>query len=81
MPHTERARGLMREWGCDTDKMDPIIYRRAGVTSTEFPVYTGDIEMPFRAGYEKSGDIIIRQTDPLPMTVLALTIDVGVHNG
>jgi hypothetical protein len=68
------------EWGSDVDKLDPIIYRRAGVTTDEFPMFTGDIEMPFRSGYSRGGDIIIRQADPLPMTILALTLDVGVAN-
>lgn len=65
------------EWGSDSSALDPIVYRRAGVTTTEFPVFTGDLEMPFRAGYERSGDVIVQQSDPLPMTVLALTLDIG----
>lgn len=69
------------EWGADTDKMNPIVYRDAGQTSTEFPMFTGDRKMPFRAGYERSGDVIIRQTDPYPMTIVALTLDVGVESG
>lgn len=68
------------EWGYSTSTMNPFVFRKAGQTSAEFPVFTGDIPMPFRAGYEKSGDLIIRQTNPLPMTVVALTLEVGVAN-
>jgi len=68
------------EWGADTDKMNPIVYRDAGQTSAEFPMFTGDRKMPFRAGYERSGDVIVRQPDPYPMTIVALTLEVGAAN-
>ena len=35
-----------------------------------------EISMP--GGYSREGDIIIRQTQPLPMTALSLTLEVGI---
>lgn len=67
------------EWGENINKMNPIIYRKEGQTSAEFPLTTDDIEMAFQGGQSRSGDVIIRQTDPVPMTVLAMYLDVEVN--
>lgn len=40
-------------------------------------LFAGELEVPMPGGYSRTGDIIVRQTDPLPMTVLSLTLDVG----
>jgi hypothetical protein len=42
-------------------------------------LFTGDKDVPVGGGYEREGNIVIRQADPLPMTVLALTMDVGAY--
>jgi hypothetical protein len=63
-----------------TNDIDSLVYLDEGDTGTEFPLTTNDIEMTIPSGYERAGDIIIRQTDPLPMTVLALTLDLGAAN-
>ncbi len=68
------------EWGQDTDNMNPIVYREAGQTSAEFPLTTDDVDMVFEGGHSRSGDIVIRQTDPVPMTLLALYLDVNVED-
>jgi len=67
------------EWGSSTDNLNPIVYRKAGESSAEFPLTTDDIEMDFEGEYDKSGTVIVRQTDPVPMTVLALSLDVQVE--
>ena len=36
------------------------------------PLFTGDKEIPIMARYSKEGNVTIKQTQPLPMTVLAL---------
>lgn len=43
-------------------------------------LFTGHKEVPMPGGYSRVGDIIVRQTLPLPMTVVSLTLDVGVAN-
>lgn len=67
------------EWGSTTSNLNPIVYRKAGETSAEFPLTTGDIEMDFEGENDRSGDVIVRQTDPVPTTVLALYLDVQVE--
>ncbi|MCK5017544.1 MAG: hypothetical protein KAS32_10795 [Candidatus Peribacteraceae bacterium] len=66
--------------GPSTTNMDNIVYREAGEGGDEFPYFTGDLEVSLPGGYSRGGDIVITQNQPLPMTVLALTIDVGASN-
>ncbi len=66
--------------GPDTSNLDNIIYRDAGASGEEFPYFTGDREISLTGGYSRQGEIVVRQDQPLPMTVLALTLDVGVAN-
>ena len=40
-------------------------------------LFTGVLEMNMPGGYSRAGDITVRQTEPLPMTVLSLTLDMG----
>jgi len=40
-------------------------------------LFSGEKELSMPGGYSRTGDIIVRQTNPLPMTVLSLTLDVG----
>ena len=68
------------KWGAATDKMNPLVFRKAGQVTAEFPMFTGDIDMPFRGGWDKEGDLIIQQPDPYPMTIVALTLEVGAAN-
>ncbi len=58
--------------------MYPINYSAEGESTTE--LFTGDITMPFDGGYTRQGDVIIIQDEPLPMTLLSLTLDIGAHN-
>jgi hypothetical protein len=36
------------------------------------PLFTGDKEISFPSGYDNDAKIVIRQTQPLPMTILAI---------
>lgn len=66
--------------GPDTSNLDNIVYRKAGASGEEFPYFTGDLEISLPGGYSRQGNIVVRQSEPLPMTVLALTVDVGAAN-
>ncbi len=66
--------------GPDTSNLDAIVYRAAGESGDEFPFFSGDREISLPGGYSRQGNIVVRQTQPLPMTVLALTIDIGASN-
>jgi hypothetical protein len=39
---------------------------------TAVPMFTGDKEISFPAGYENEAQVVIQQSQPLPMTVLAI---------
>jgi hypothetical protein len=59
--------------GPDVAQLEPIIYRDAtDLMDTTPPLLTGDIEVNFTGGYSRLGIILIRQEQPLPLTVLSL---------
>ena len=61
------------EVGPDLNNMESIPFRSsAQLMDTAIPVYTGDKEVEFRGNYETDGYIYVRQTQPLPLTVLSL---------
>ena len=39
---------------------------------TAVPMFTGDKEISFPAGYDNDAQVVIRQSQPLPMTVVAI---------
>ena len=61
------------EVGPDTNNLENI----STGTAT---LFTGSKEISIPGGYSRVGDIIIRQTDPLPLTALSLTLEVGASN-
>ena len=60
---------------------------KVGVTSTGMEtisfgttLFDGIKEVPLADGYDRDGDIIIQQDEPLPCTVRGIILDLGVHN-
>lgn len=41
-------------------------------------LYTGDIEMEILSDWNQSGNVVVKQFDPLPMTILAIMSDIKV---
>ena len=61
------------EVGPDLNNMEAIPFRSsANPMDQAIPVFTGDKEVEFRGNYETDGFIFVRQTQPLPLTVLSL---------
>jgi len=58
--------------GYDEDNVDVVSFD-AGV------LYTGYKEIPFNDGYTQTGEIYVVQTDPLPLTILAVISDVTIE--
>jgi hypothetical protein len=59
--------------GPTEDKTDIIPFRSTSdPMDSSPPRFTGDKELPFPDGYNKEGEIVIRQDQPLPMTVLSI---------
>ena len=61
------------EIGPDTSNLDRIPFRDSSMDmDTAVPMFTGDKEISFPSGYDNDAHVVIRQTQPLPMTVLAI---------
>ena len=61
------------EVGPDLSEMERIPFRSSADLMDEgIPPFTGDKEVEFRGNYETDGFIYVRQTQPLPFTILSL---------
>ena len=61
------------ELGPDTDNLDRLPFRDSSMAMDEaVPLFSGDKEISFPSGYDNDAKIVIRQTQPLPMTILAI---------
>ena len=61
------------ELGPDTSNLDRIPFRDSSMAmDTAVPMFTGDKEISFPAGYDNDAQVVIRQSQPLPMTVVAI---------
>ena len=61
------------EVGPNLDDMERIPFRTsANLMDEGIPPFTGDKEVEFRGNYETDGFIYVRQTQPLPFTILSL---------
>jgi hypothetical protein len=61
------------EVGENLNNMERIPFRTsADVMDQGLPPFTGDKTVEFRGNYETDGFIFVRQTQPLPLTVLSL---------
>ena len=61
------------EVGPDLDNLERIPFRTSADPMNEgIPPFTGDKEVEFRGNYDTDGFIVIRQTQPLPLTVLSV---------
>ena len=61
------------EVGSGTSDVDRIPFRDSSMAmDTAVELFTGDKEIEFRGGFEEDDQIVIQQTQPLPLTVLAI---------
>ena len=61
------------EVGPNLNDMERIPFRSsANLMDEGIPPFTGDKEVEFRGNYETDGFIFVRQTQPLPFTILSL---------
>jgi hypothetical protein len=61
------------EVGPDISNLDRIPFRDSSMAMNQaVPMFTGDKEISFPSGYDNDAKIVIQQTQPLPMTVLAI---------
>lgn len=70
------------KFGPDTVTMDTITFRDAGDQMDSSPsFFTGEKEISFPGGYEKEGNIIIKQEQPMPMIVRSIAFDISAETG
>src|SRR5210317_947714 len=70
------------EIGPDLDNMERIPFRSsANAMDSGINVFTGDKEIEFRGNYETDGFIFVRQTQPLPLTILSLYPKLHTNDG
>lgn len=69
------------EVGTPDGRFEALLYRTPLNAMTEaVPLFTGDIEVRFPAGFDDEGQIVIQGDDPLPMTVLAVIYEVQIND-
>ncbi len=70
------------EVGPDLNNMERIPFRSSADEMDEgVPVFTGDKEVEFRGNYETDGFVFVRQTQPLPLTILSLYPRLQTNDG
>ena len=70
------------EVGPDLNNMERIPFRSsANDMDNALPVFTGDKEVEFRGNYETDGFVFVRQTQPLPLTLLSLYPRLQTNDG
>ena len=70
------------EIGPDLDNMERIPFRSsANAMNSGVNVFTGDKDIEFRGNYETDGFIVVRQTQPLPLTILSLYPKLQTNDG
>ena len=70
------------EVGPDLSNMERIPFRSsANLMDEGIPPFTGDKEIEFRGNYETDGFIFVRQTQPLPFTILSLYPRLTTNDG
>ena len=70
------------EIGPDLSNMERIPFRTSANPMDEgIPVFTGDKEVEFRGNYDTDGYILVRQTQPLPFTILSLYPRLQTNDG
>jgi len=70
------------EVGPDLTNLERIPFRNSADLMDEgIPPFTGDKEVEFRGNYETDGFIFVRQTQPLPFTILSLYPRLTTNDG
>ena len=61
------------EVGNSSNENDPVFFRDSSMLMNQaVPLFTGDKDIEFPGGYDDDDRLYVRQTQPLPMSVLAL---------
>ena len=64
--------------GPDSTKLEEFPSREVGDSYDSIELRTTEYKIPIREDWSSNGRLFIRQTDPLPMTILAVIPDVDI---
>jgi hypothetical protein len=68
--------------GSDATNLDEINFRGGSdPMDSSPPLFTGDKELTFRGGWDKKGQVLIRQDQPLPMHLVAIIQQIITNDG
>jgi hypothetical protein len=69
---------LVAQWSnmADTNPADMVPPLLPNYGSTILPLFTGDIRIPIKGGFDKKGQAALQQDLPLPLNLLALILEV-----
>ena len=61
------------EMGPDANNLDRLPFRDSSMAMDEaVPLFTGDKEISFPSGYDNDAQVVVQQSQPLPMTITAI---------
>ena len=61
------------EMGPDASNLDRLPFRDSSMAMDEaVPLFTGDKEISFPSGYDNDAQVVVQQSQPLPMTITAI---------
>ena len=70
------------KYGPNTDELDTVTFREAGnPMDASPPLFTGIKELSFSGSYEREGDIVIYQDQPLPTVIRGVVLNAGLYDG
>jgi hypothetical protein len=70
------------EVGASLTDMERIPFRSsAAAMDTAVPLFTGDKQVEFRDDFNTDGHVYVRQTQPLPLTLLSIYPMLTVNDG
>jgi len=70
------------EVGPNLDNMERIPFRSSAAAMDQaVPLFTGDKEVEFRDDFNTDGFVFVRQTQPLPLTLLSAYPRITVNDG
>lgn len=73
---------LGAKFGPSESALDTISFRKTGDAMDDSPdLFTGIKELTFAGSYEREGDIIIQQDQPLPATIRGVVLNAGLYDG
>lgn len=66
--------------GPDSSHLVEIPFRTNAMDESPIPLYTGDKQVKLKAGYDTNGRLLLRNIDPVPVTILGVIPDVEISD-